>query len=93
MNCLACVQVCPVKDTLELRAALTGTRVPPWVVGSLVAGIFVAITGLAMLTGHWQNGLSREEYLRHFQQMDSPMYQHNRGSVPKYDAGGSGAQP
>jgi hypothetical protein len=38
-----------------------------------------------MLTGHWQNAIGREEYVRHFQQLDSQMYQHNRGSVPKYE--------
>ena len=85
-NCLQCVQACPVKDTLEVRTSLTNTRVPNWVVGSLVAGVFVAITGLAMLTGHWQNQISRQEYLRHFRQLESPLYQHNRGSVPQYDA-------
>jgi polyferredoxin len=85
MNCLECVQACPVKETLDVRMSVTNTRVPNWVVGSLVLGVFVGITGLAVLTGHWHNKISREEYLRHFQQMESPMYQHNRGSVPEYD--------
>ncbi len=93
MNCLQCVEACPVKDTLDIRVAVTNTRVPNWVVGSLVVGIFVGITGLAVLTGHWQNAISQKEYLQHFQQLDSPLYQHNRGSVPKYDAGEPGAQP
>ena len=44
MNCLACVQACPVKETLELRAGKTRQAVPSWVVGSLVVGIFAAIT-------------------------------------------------
>jgi polyferredoxin len=87
MNCLACVDACPVRDTLDIRTSVTGTRVPNWVVGSLVVGVFVGITGLAVLTGHWQNGISREEYLQHFRQLDSSLYQHNRGSVPDYDAG------
>ena len=83
-NCLACVQACPVKDTLDVRASIGRTRVPNWVFGTLVAGVFVAITGLAVLTGHWQNSISREEYLKRFQKIDSPLYQHNRGSVPEY---------
>jgi hypothetical protein len=37
-----------------------------------------------VLTGHWQNSISREEYLKRFQKIDSPLYQHNRGSVPEY---------
>jgi uncharacterized membrane protein len=82
MSCLECVQVCPVKNTLDLRTGLLNKRIPTRVFAALVAGVFVAITGLAMLLGHWQNGISKEEYLKHFQQIDSPLYQHNRGEVP-----------
>jgi polyferredoxin len=84
MNCLLCVEACPVKETLDVRMSFSKTRVPNWVFGTLVAGIFVAITGLAMLTGHWQNSISKEEYLKRFEQLDSPLYQHNRGTVPQY---------
>ena len=83
-GCYACVQACPVKETLEMRLSRSGARVPSWVFGSLVAGVFVAITGMAILLGHWQNNLSREEYLRRFQQLDSPIYQHFQGQVPHY---------
>lgn len=84
MSCLACVQVCPVKDTLDVRVRQGSRPVPNWVLGTLVAGVFVAITGLAMLTGHWQNGISKAEYQRRFQQLDAPVYQHFRGKVPAY---------
>lgn len=83
-NCLACVEACPVKDTLDIRTAFTRTRVPNWVFGILVAGVFMAITGLAMLTGHWQNKISQVEYLKRFQEIKSPVYQHNYGEVPDY---------
>jgi len=49
-----------------------------------VVGVFVALTGMAMLTGFWQNGISQEEYLRRFDNLDSPLYQHFRGQVPAY---------
>ncbi len=84
MNCLACVEACPVKATLDIRTSFTKTHVPTWVFGTLIVGIFVAITGLAMLTGHWQNGMNKEEYLKRFPLIESPMYQHNRGDVPQY---------
>jgi polyferredoxin len=83
-SCLACVQVCPVKDTLDVRFSAKSASVPTWVFGSLVAGIFVAVTGLAMLTGNWQNSISNDEYQRRFQQLNSPVYQHFRGQVPEY---------
>jgi hypothetical protein len=61
-----------------------GPAVPTWVYGTLVAGLFVAVTGMAMLTGFWQNGITREEYQRRFQALDAPVYQHFRGKVPQY---------
>jgi polyferredoxin len=85
MSCMLCVQACPATNTLDVRLTAKSSRaVPTWVYGTLVAGLFVAVTGLAMLTGNWKNGIGREEYQRRFQQIDSPIYQHNRGSVPNY---------
>jgi len=84
MSCLECVQVCPVKNTLDVRTHFTEKQIPNWVYGSLVVGVFVAITGAAMLFGYWQNSITKEEYLHRFQNLDSPAYQHNRGSVPEY---------
>jgi polyferredoxin len=82
--CLLCVEACPVVDTLEVRSSVGGARVPAWVFGCLVAGVFVAITGLAILTGHWKNRLSNDEYIMRFKNIDSPLYQHFRGRVPDY---------
>jgi len=84
MSCLACVQVCPVKETLDIRVSAKARPVPPWVLGTLVAGVFVAVTGLAAIVGHWQNGITKEEYLRRFQEVNTPVYQHFRGEVPEY---------
>ena len=83
-GCMACAEVCPVKDTLGLKLSNRSRAVPNWAIGGLIVGTFVAITGLAVLTGHWQNGISRAEYQRRFQQLDSPLYQHFRGHVPEY---------
>ena len=85
MSCLECVEVCPVKNTLDLRLSNNAKSVPHWMFGVLVLGTFAGITGLAMLTGHWQNGISKTEYAKRFQLIDTPAYQHNRGSVPPYD--------
>ena len=84
MSCLLCVEACPVKDTLGMNLAGRSRPVPAWAFGVLVAGVFVGITGLAVVTGHWQNGISRQEYQRRFEQLDSPLYQHFRGHVPEY---------
>lgn len=76
MSCLACVEVCPVKNTLGMKVSRSAKAYPAWVYGLLVAGVFVAITGLAILTGHWTNRISKAEYLQHFQHVES--YDHLR---------------
>jgi len=76
MSCLACVEVCPVKNTLEMKVSRNARAYPSWVYGVLVVGVFVAITGFAILTDHWTNRISKAEYLQHFQNIDS--YDHLR---------------
>lgn len=83
-SCLRCVEECPVKDTLMLRTKKTAPAVSNWAMGSLVVGVFIATTGLGMLTGHWKNSVQKDEYLYRFQRLDSPLYNHARGQVPQY---------
>jgi NAD-dependent dihydropyrimidine dehydrogenase PreA subunit len=83
-SCLRCVEECPVKETLVLRTRERSASVAPWVFGTLVAGVFIAVTGLGMLTGRWANSVSRDEYQVRFQKLDSPLYNHAQGSVPQY---------
>ena len=83
-SCLLCVEACPVKNTLEMRLPKAKRAVPTWVMGTLVAGVFVAITGMAMVFGVWQNSISSQEYQRRFQELDAPIYQHFRGQVPDF---------
>lgn len=83
-GCMACVEVCPVKRTLDLRLTNKSRPVPTRAMGLLVIGTFVAITGMAVITRHWQNGISQAEYQRRFQQLDTPLYRHFRGKVPEY---------
>ncbi len=76
MSCLECVQICPVKNTLEVQPPAGNAKVPGWIFGLLVAGVFVGITGLAMLAGHWQNSITKAEYLNHFRNIESHVYSH-----------------
>ncbi len=78
-TCLNCVDVCPVKDTLELKTLLPGKKkISKRYVAIVVVSIFMLVTGIAMLTGNWQNKISKEEYLLHYKLMNS--YGHPTGT-------------
>ncbi|MCJ7554859.1 MAG: 4Fe-4S binding protein, partial [Ignavibacteriaceae bacterium] len=77
-SCLNCVDVCPVKDALELKSILPQKkRIGKKAVAIGVVSIFMAVTGLGMITGYWQNDVSKEEYLMHYKLMNS--YGHPTG--------------
>lgn len=77
-TCLNCVDVCPVKDTLELKTILPGRKkINKKFVAIGVVSIFMIITGVAMLTGNWQNKITKEEYLMHYKMINS--YGHPTG--------------
>ncbi len=71
MACLACTQACPVKHTLDLKTAFPARRIPAPVLAALMLGLFVAITGAAMLAGVWQNAITTEDYLRHMPRLEA----------------------
>ncbi|RJP81721.1 MAG: 4Fe-4S binding protein [Candidatus Zixiibacteriota bacterium] len=83
--CLKCVDACPVKDTLYLALPAHKAKMPRLAYAALIVLLFLLGTSAARLAGYWHNRISGEEYLRHMQQLDSPVYQHNRGEVPEYE--------
>ncbi len=62
-SCLSCVDACPVANTLELKIARTEKKVNKKVVAFGVVILFVAITGLGIITKHWHNSIPQEMYL------------------------------
>jgi polyferredoxin len=82
-SCLACVDACPVKNTLQLKASRKSSFSwkPAWVAAAVV-GTFMLITGIGMLTGNWHSSVSEEEFSRRIKDIDNPIYQHNQGSAP-----------
>lgn len=65
--CMSCVNVCPEKDTLQLTLVSTKKVVNRKQVAVIVVGLFMLITGLAMVTGNWQNNIGVDEYMHHQQ--------------------------
>lgn len=78
-SCLSCIDACPVANTLELKTLLpVEKRISKRAAAIAVVSIFIIVTGIGMLTGNWQNGLTKEEYLLHYNYMNS--YGHPTGS-------------
>jgi len=84
-SCLSCVDACPVANTLEMKPIFTKKKLSKKYVAFGVVIIFFSITGLAMLTGHWQNKLTREEYLVHYKMMNSYGHPMGKAQVEEFD--------
>ena len=81
-GCLECVAACPVPSALQMALPGKRRRLSPYVFAVLVVGVFSAFILAGKLTGHWQTSISVEEYRKHVKNLNSPLYQHNRGRVP-----------
>ena len=84
-GCSLCLVVCPEEDTLDFKVTKKSKAIPTWAFGLSVVLIFLMGTALARITGHWQNKISDQEYRKRVQEIDKPIYNHNRGKVPAYD--------
>ena len=80
-TCLSCVDACPVADTLNLTSMLLPKKkkISKKLVAIAVVVIFMAVTGIGMLTGHWDNNISKQDYLIHYKMMNS--YGHPTGTA------------
>jgi polyferredoxin len=79
-SCLNCIDVCPVADTLELKTItpLKNRKVTKKTVAVGVVSIFLFVTASGIISGNWQNNIKKEEYLLHFERMES--YGHPTGT-------------
>ncbi len=79
-TCLSCVDICPVENTLDLKSILPeNKKVNKKYVAIGVVSIFMLVTGYGMLSGHWDNNISKKEYLIHYKMMNS--YGHPTGTA------------
>lgn len=70
-TCMSCVDACPVKDTLQLNTQVSKSKVNKKLVAVGVAGVYIFIIGLGILSGNWQNKVSKEQYLIHHENIES----------------------
>ena len=64
-SCMNCVDTCPVSNTLEMNLIASKKIISPRWVAIGVVGIFMVVTGLAIITGNWYNNVPIEVYLEH----------------------------
>jgi len=69
-SCLQCVDACPVADTLEVKSLLTRRKIPKKKIAVAIVSLFLVITGIGMITGNWQNTISKEQYLQHYEKLE-----------------------
>lgn len=78
-SCLNCIDACPVADTLDLHLFVPKKKkVSKKLAAAVIVLIFMIVTGAGMLTGNWQNSITKDEYLHHFENMGS--YGHPTGT-------------
>ncbi len=60
-GCMDCVKVCPVDGCLEAKA-VGRVSIAPWVWPLLVVGLWLAIYGIANLTGNWHSPIPADQF-------------------------------
>ena len=80
-----CIDVCPVKGALILKPVLTKKKLNKKYAAGIAIVIFLLATGIAMLTGNWQNDIAKEEYLMHFKNIEKLNHFTGTGSVKNFN--------
>ncbi|MDP4106119.1 MAG: 4Fe-4S binding protein, partial [Bacillota bacterium] len=58
--CMACVEACPIKDTLNMTVA--NKKVNKWVIPVVFLVLFILVVGIAKITGHWDTVITNSEW-------------------------------
>ncbi len=85
-TCLSCVDACPVADTLDLKSILPGKKkVNKRYVAIGVVSIFMLVTGLGILTGHWSNDIPKQDYIIYYKNMNTYGHPTGTAAIKKFD--------
>lgn len=89
-SCLNCIDVCPVADTLDLKPVFSNKKISKKLVAIGVVSIFMIVTGAGIITGKWDNNISKEEYLKLYKNMNSFGHPTGTEAVKKFNEENSG---
>lgn len=84
-SCLNCIDACPVADTLYVSSLITKKKQSKKKIAIAIVLIFMAVTGIGMLTGHWQNDITRNEYLIDYKYMNTYGHPTGTAAVEKFN--------
>ncbi|MBI9071261.1 MAG: 4Fe-4S binding protein [Melioribacteraceae bacterium] len=68
-SCLNCIDVCPVSETLDVKT-FGKKKLSKVKILFIIVFVYSSIILSAMLTGNWQNNISKEEYLELYKVKD-----------------------
>lgn len=85
-TCLSCVDACPVEDTLNVFTLLPKKKkINKKYIAIAIVALFMLVTGVGMFTGHWQNKITKEEYMYLYQNMNSFGHPTGTEAVKKFN--------
>ncbi len=84
-SCLNCVDACPVADTLYVSSFITKKKISKKKIAVAIILIFMTVTGIGMITGHWQNDITKNEYLIHYKYMNTYGHPTGTAAVKKFN--------
>jgi len=84
-SCFACVDACPVKDTLQMKVSQSRGKINKKFIPYAVAGLFMIITGLGIVTGYWQNKITKEAYIELYKHVYEFGHPTDKNSIEKFN--------
>jgi len=84
-TCMNCVDACPVDNTLQLETVGIKKKINKRYVAIGIVSLFMIITSTGLITGNWQNNITKIEFLYHHKNLN--MYGHptNTESVERFN--------
>jgi polyferredoxin len=80
-SCLNCVDACPVEDTLYIKSYITKKKINKKLVTFGVAAVYVFTISIGILTGNWNSPTTKEEYIKHFESIESIGHPRSTGDI------------
>jgi hypothetical protein len=65
------LDACPVANTLKLKTVYSNKKISKRYIGYIIIIIYFAVVGLGLMTGNWDNNISKQTYLELFPNLNS----------------------